>query len=150
LLRYSKIVLLVDDDPADQKLFSRELEKHGFRVIITASPENAMAAIVGGGIGCLVTDQIMPVKGGELATLAAGVRGDLSIVVFSVAPARRMNPYLRERSTLIRTILACSSRLSRNVCSAGLSKASRPHLRAVFGEIPGPEESEGLTRFWPV
>ena len=48
-----------------------------------------MAAIVGGTVGCLVTDQIMPVTGGELATLARGVRRDLSIVVYSGAAGRK-------------------------------------------------------------
>jgi len=77
-------VLIVDDDPADQKLFAVELEKHGFSVITTALPENAMAAIVGGAVGCIIIDQLIPITGGgELANLAAGVRGDLCIIVFS-------------------------------------------------------------------
>jgi DNA-binding NtrC family response regulator len=118
LQRYSKIVLLVDDDPADQKLFSRELERHGFRVIITGVPENAMAAIVGGGIGCLVTDQVMPIAGGgELAKLAAGVRGDLCIIIFSGAaepkepiPAGTFYVSKDEPGALVELVTKCMQR----------------------------------------
>ena|SRR5690348_4836570 len=87
--RYSRVVLLVDDDPADEKLFGRELHKHGFPVVLTGSPEDAMAVIVAGKVGCLVADQIMSVKGEELAQLAAGVRQDMGIIMLSGAPYPR-------------------------------------------------------------
>jgi FixJ family two-component response regulator len=83
--RYSKSVLLVDDDPADRALFGRDLSRLGFDVIQTGSVDEAMAAIVGGNIGCLVTDQIMSVSGQELASLASGVRADLGVVFLSGA-----------------------------------------------------------------
>lgn len=83
--RYSKSVLLVDDDPADRALFGRDLSRHGFDVIQTGSADEAMAAIVGGNIGCLVTDQVMSVPGQELASLASGVRTDLGVVFLSGA-----------------------------------------------------------------
>jgi DNA-binding NtrC family response regulator len=86
--RYSKSVLLIDDDPADRALFSRDLARAGFDVIKTGSAEEAMAAIVGG-IGCLVTDQVMSVTGQELAKLAAGVRGDVCVVFLSGASEPR-------------------------------------------------------------
>jgi FixJ family two-component response regulator len=82
---YSKSVLLVDDDRADRTLFTRDLQRIGFNVVATASAEEAMAAIVGGNIGCLVTDQVMSVPGQELASLATGVQGDLCIVFLSGA-----------------------------------------------------------------
>ncbi len=88
--RYSKSVLLVDDDPADRLLFSRDLRRLGFDVIQTGSADEAMAAIVGGRIGCLVTDQVMTVPGQQLATLASGVRKDVGIVFLSGAAAPRM------------------------------------------------------------
>ena len=89
MVRYTKSVLLVDDDPADRALFSRDLRRLGFEVIQTGSPEEAMAAIVGGRVGCLVTDQVMAVSGKELAALASGVRKDLSVIFLSGASSRR-------------------------------------------------------------
>lgn len=86
MARYSKSVLLVDDNPADRVLLSRELQRLGFDVIATGSAEEAMSAIVAGGVGCLVTDQIMAVSGQELAAIASGVRSDLCIVFISGAP----------------------------------------------------------------
>ena len=83
--RYSKSVLLVDDNPADRALFGRDLSRLGFHVILTGSADDAMAAIVGGNIGCLVTDQVMSVPGHELASLASGVRTDFGVVFLSGA-----------------------------------------------------------------
>lgn len=87
--RYSKSVLLVDDNPADRALFGRDLSRLGFDVIKTGSADEAMAAIVGGHVGCLVTDQLMSVSGHELANLAAGVRADLGVILLSGARAPR-------------------------------------------------------------
>ncbi|HWH60943.1 MAG TPA: response regulator [Terriglobales bacterium] len=88
--RYSKSVLLVDDNPADRALFGRDLSRLGFEVIQTGSVDEAMAAIVGGRVGCLVTDQLMSVSGHELASLATGVRADLGIIFLSGASAPRL------------------------------------------------------------
>lgn len=85
MARYSKSVLLVDDNPADRVLLSRELQRSGFEVIATGSAEEAMSAIVAGSIGCLITDQIMAVSGQELAAIASGVRSDLCIIFISGA-----------------------------------------------------------------
>jgi CheY-like chemotaxis protein len=89
MARYSKSVLLVDDDPADRALFSRDLQRLGYDVVQTGSAEQAMAAIMRGNIGCMVTDQVMSVPGQELASIAAGVRRDLCIVFLSGAPGPR-------------------------------------------------------------
>ena len=86
---YSKSVLLVDDNGADRELFTRELKRLGFDVIPTGSPEEAMAAVVRGNIGCLVTDQVMAVPGQELASVASGIRKDLCIVLLSGASGPR-------------------------------------------------------------
>lgn len=86
---YSKFVLLVDDDPADRALFSRYLQRLGFNVIQTGTASEAMAAIVGGNIGCLITDQVMSIPGQELASLASGVRKDLCVVFLSGATKAR-------------------------------------------------------------
>jgi len=73
MARYSRSVLLVDDSPADRALFTRELQRAGFDVLATGSAEDAMSVIVAGGVGCLVTDEVMAVTGQELAAIAAGV-----------------------------------------------------------------------------
>jgi FixJ family two-component response regulator len=75
--------LLIDDDPADRKLFSRLLRRDGFDVIETFSADAAMATIVGGNIGCVVTDQVKPVSGPELARSVSGARADIGVVFIS-------------------------------------------------------------------
>jgi len=111
---YSKSVLLVDDDPADRVLFSRYLQRMGFDVIQTGTASEAMAAIVGGNIGCLITDQVMSVPGQELASLASGVRKDLCIVFLSGAaearepiPANAFFVQKEDRKALKAVVIGC-------------------------------------------
>src|ERR1051326_3805117 len=82
---YTKSVLLVDDNKADLLLFQRLLKKAGLPVIPTHQPEEAIAKIVGGGIGCVLTDQFMPLSGHELVQIAKGVRSDIGVVFISGA-----------------------------------------------------------------
>jgi FixJ family two-component response regulator len=86
---YSRSVLIVDDDASDRKLFWRELYNHGFPVVVTGSPDDAIAAVVGGSVGCLVADHMTAADGEQLAHIAAGIRSDISIVVFSGASEPR-------------------------------------------------------------
>ena len=86
---YSKFVLLVDDDPADLVLFKRLLEKADFQVIGTSEADVAMSAIVAGEVGCLVTDQTMPISGQELAGHLRSVRSDIQVIVLSGADSPR-------------------------------------------------------------
>lgn len=86
---YRKFVLLVDDDPSDLFLFKRLLEKADFKVIATSQPEVAMSTIVEGNIGCLVTDQSMPVSGPELVTFMREARSDVSVIFLSGATTPR-------------------------------------------------------------
>jgi FixJ family two-component response regulator len=86
---YSKFVLLVDDSPADLLIFKRLLEKADFRVIATSEPNTAMSMIVAGEVGCLITDQVMPVTGQELVTHVRGVRSDIGVVFLSGAETPR-------------------------------------------------------------
>jgi CheY-like chemotaxis protein len=111
---YSKSVLLVDDNPADRALFSRYLRRLGFDVLETGTANEAMAAIVGGNIGCLVTDQVMAVPGQELASLASGVRADLCIVFLSGAatprepiPAKAIFIQKEDRDALKNAVVGC-------------------------------------------
>lgn len=86
-MRYAKQVLLIDDDPADLLLFRRLLERGGFKVIATSKPEDALAAVVEGEVGCVITDQLMPVSGYELESIIHGVRSDIGLIFFSGAEA---------------------------------------------------------------
>ena len=87
--RYRKFVLLVDDDPSDLFLFKRLLEEADFKVIATTQPDVAMSTIVEGNVGCLVTDQSMPVSGPELVTFMRGARSDIAVIFLSGADAPR-------------------------------------------------------------
>lgn len=87
--RYCKPVLLVDDNPSDLLLFKRLLEKAGFKVIATTEPDAVMSNIVAGNIGCLITDQLMPISGHELVSLVRGVRSDIGVIFLSGADAPR-------------------------------------------------------------
>lgn len=114
MARYSRSVLLVDDSPADRVLFTRELQRAGFDVLATASAEDAMSVIVAGGVGCLVTDQVMAVTGQELAAIAAGVRSDLCIVFISGAteprpslPPGAMFLSKDEKQAIVRAVTDC-------------------------------------------
>jgi CheY-like chemotaxis protein len=80
---YTKTLLLVDDDPADRLLFSRELRRLGFDVFATGDPDKAMARIVSGDVGCVVTDQAMRVSGQELVELVRGIRSDIGMIFLS-------------------------------------------------------------------
>ncbi|HEY0566080.1 MAG TPA: response regulator [Terriglobales bacterium] len=84
---FTKLVLLVDDDPADRALFSRELKKAGFEVFATGDADRAMARIVSGDIGCVVTDQAMSVTGHELVEIVRGIRSDIGVIFLSGADA---------------------------------------------------------------
>ncbi len=86
---YRKFVLLVDDDPSDLVLFKRLLEKADFKVIATAQPDVAMSTIVDGNVGCLVTDQSMPVSGPELVTFMREARSDVAVIFLSGADTPR-------------------------------------------------------------
>ena len=87
--RYSKSVLLVDDDPTDLVIFKRLLEKANFSVIATSDADAAMSLIVAGQVGCLVTDQAMPVTGHELTGHLRAVRSDVSVIFLSGADSPR-------------------------------------------------------------
>jgi two-component system, HptB-dependent secretion and biofilm response regulator len=90
--KYRKSVLLIDDDPSDRKLFARLLRNSGFDVVETPSVETAIALIVGGTIGCVVTDQVMPTNGQEVAKSVQSVRGDVGVIFLSGAGPKKELP----------------------------------------------------------
>ena len=113
----SKFVLLVDDDPADRKLFSRYLEKLGLKVIATGDADRAMAQIVAGNVGCIITDQTMKPSGHELVQIVKSVRSDIQIIFLSGAekPSQPLPPEIRyihksDRQTLAEAVLKCMER----------------------------------------
>jgi two-component system, cell cycle sensor histidine kinase and response regulator CckA len=69
-MRGSETILVVEDDPGVLNVTSRILEAHGYRVMATSGPEEAMAAAEkhGGPIHLVISDLVMPGMGGlELA-----------------------------------------------------------------------------------
>src|SRR5690242_3268463 len=89
MVPYRKFVVLIDDDPADLFLFRRLLERAGFAVIATTQLEVAMCAIVAGEVGCVITDQRMPVSGQELLAHLGAARSDVDAIMLSGAEAPR-------------------------------------------------------------
>ncbi len=124
MTQYSKSVLLIDDDPDDRFLFSRELRKRGFEVLATASPQEAMAAIVAGRVGCLVADHILSVKRSEFSEVVQGVRNDIPMIVLSGAthPREPLSPgavFVSKQNTadLVTAVRGCMKKwaLDKNV-----------------------------------
>jgi FixJ family two-component response regulator len=115
--RYTKFVLLVDDDPSDLFLFKRLLEESDFQVMATCNPETAMSMIVAGEVGCLITDQIMPVSGQELVAHMRSARADIGVILLSGAefPRQAVPPGMTfiskdDKQQLVETVTACMSK----------------------------------------
>ena len=111
---FTKFVLLVDDDPADRRLFSHFLQKLGLEVIATGDADTAMQQIVAGNVGCVITDQTMRPSGHELLKLVKGVRSDIEIVFLSGAdyPRQPLPPETKfiskqDRAALAEEVLRC-------------------------------------------
>jgi CheY-like chemotaxis protein len=120
LATFTKVVLLVDDDPADRALFTREMKKHGLEVFATGTPDKAIARLVSGDIGCVVTDQAMPISGHEVLEVVRGVRSDIGVIFLSGSDSPRENlptgvPFINKRDVagLTREVLKCMSRWRR-------------------------------------
>lgn len=109
-------MLLIDDDPADRRLFARVLRKAGFELLETGSVEAAMSAIVRGGVGCVVTDQVMPISGLELARSAQQARSDIGLVFISGAgpkpglPESAIFVSKDDRDEVVRAVERCMAR----------------------------------------
>ena len=118
---YNKFVLLVDDNPTDLFLFKRLLEKASFKVMATSEADTAMSLIVAGEVGCLVTDQMMPVTGQELVTYVRGARSDIGVVFLSGAdnPREDLPPGVffiskDKKQQLVETVRTCMQKFQMN------------------------------------
>ena len=83
-------ILLVEDDDTVRRFARLALERHGFRVIEAASPEQALslAAPAEEPIALLLTDVVMPqLSGPELAERLKNIRPDLPVLYMSGYPA---------------------------------------------------------------
>jgi CheY-like chemotaxis protein len=94
---FTKFVLLVDDDPADRKVFARFLERLGLRVIATGDADTAMQQIVAGNVSCIITDQCMQLSGHELVKIVKSIRPDIELIFLSGAdePSEPLPPEIR-------------------------------------------------------
>ena len=68
--RRSLRVLLAEDNPVNQKLASRLLEKHGHAAVVTGNGREALAALEAGGFDLVLMDVQMPEMDGFEATAA--------------------------------------------------------------------------------
>jgi signal transduction histidine kinase/CheY-like chemotaxis protein len=85
-LRGSEVVLLVEDDVAVRKLVHKVLSKHGYTVLHTDSPREAIAVSerYDGQIDLLLTDVVMPeMSGRELSDLLSARRPTMQTLYMS-------------------------------------------------------------------
>ena len=62
------LVLIVDDSPTEQHLFSRALEKHGFDTVVASDGEEAIAKAKETQPQVIIMDVVMPGMNGFQAT----------------------------------------------------------------------------------
>jgi PAS domain S-box-containing protein len=83
-------ILLVEDEDSVRRFAKHALERHGFRVIETASPEQALSLATANDppIDLLLTDVVMPhLSGPELAERLGKIRPDLPVLYMSGYPS---------------------------------------------------------------
>jgi len=86
----SETILLVEDEDSVRRFTRLLLERHGFRVVEAASPDQALstAADFDGPIALLLTDVVMPhLSGPELAEKLRASRPELRVLYMSGYPA---------------------------------------------------------------
>ena len=117
---FTKPILLIDDDPQDRRLFTHFFAKLGLKVIATGDPEVAMAQIVSGDVGCVITDQAMQISGHELLANVRQVRSDIGVIFISGAdrpsqplPSGVMFFKKNDRAGLAEHVLKCMARWRR-------------------------------------
>jgi CheY-like chemotaxis protein len=82
----NETILLVEDEPAVREVARRILERHGYRVLVAASPSEAVSVCQAEphAIHLLLTDVVMPgSSGAQLAELLVGARPALKVLYVS-------------------------------------------------------------------
>ena len=82
----TETLLVVEDEDNVRRLVSEVLEQHGYTVLATGHPQEAIAICAGhsGAIDLLLTDLVLPrMRGGELAQRAGWIRPDMRVLFMS-------------------------------------------------------------------
>ena len=81
-------ILIVDDDEHQRLLYKEELELEGYEVILTATGQEAVAAIADGEIDCVVLDIAMPgMNGVETLAKMLDIDRQLPIILHTAYPS---------------------------------------------------------------
>jgi CheY-like chemotaxis protein len=87
-------ILLVEDEEAVRRFTKRVLERDGYRVLDTATPEEALECAQGGErLSLLLTDVVMPrMSGGQLAVRLKKLHPNLPVLYMSGYPSKVAMP----------------------------------------------------------
>ncbi|MEW6320833.1 MAG: ATP-binding protein [Acidobacteriota bacterium] len=102
--RGTETVLLVEDDAAVRELTQATLERHGYRVLSAAGPEEALEIVRGhsGALQLLLSDVVMPgMLGPELARHVKALRPDIKLLFMSGYAADVVTPELLAEGALL-------------------------------------------------
>ncbi len=81
-------ILIVDDDEHQRLLYKEELELEGYEVILTATGQEAVAAVADSEIDCVVLDIAMPgMNGVETLAKMLDVDRQLPIILHTAYPS---------------------------------------------------------------
>ena len=81
-------ILIVDDDEHQRLLYKEELELEGYEVILTATGQEAVAAIADSEIDCVVLDIAMPgMNGVETLAKMLDIDRQLPIILHTAYPS---------------------------------------------------------------
>jgi CheY-like chemotaxis protein len=104
LLRKKERVLLLDDDPAVQRLVSALLRRAGLRVQVVGKGNEAIAALKSGDFGAILLDLMMPHEGGM--TVIAHLRDHdpkmlRRVIVLTATPGSVLTSLAREVAAIV-------------------------------------------------
>ncbi len=81
-------ILIVDDDDHQRLLYKEELELEGYEVILTATGQEAVAAVTASEIDCVVLDIAMPgMNGVETLASMLDIDRQLPIILHTAYPS---------------------------------------------------------------
>ncbi len=81
-------ILIVDDDEHQRLLYKEELELEGYEVILTATGQEAVAAVTDSEIDCVVLDIAMPgMNGVETLASMLDINRQLPIILHTAYPS---------------------------------------------------------------